>query len=173
MTDQTLNHHVLTDATTDLLDQVFMLGFDVWSDGQSSCDYIASCRSSAKYQQGAWHVLHDGETILAALILYDAGFGLPTDACGIGSLATMPALRNNGMASALLSGVLSGIDANAPGSIYLFADIEPAFYERFGFIRAGASLTATAKGPTVDAICMVRPIADTSISMPARLPDYF
>lgn len=115
------------------LDEVFMLGYDAWGDGEPIEEYLNGCHASRKYQQGTWHVLEKEGNIVSALILYDNGFKLPEASYGIGSVATRPNLRNAGLATDLIKRVIDNLSSHEVLSLYLFSDIDMSFYERFGF----------------------------------------
>lgn len=52
----------------------------------------------------------------------------------IGAVFTPPAERGRGYATALLGALLDAEQAAGTDGMFLFSDIHPAFYERFGFI---------------------------------------
>jgi ribosomal protein S18 acetylase RimI-like enzyme len=118
------------------LDAVYRMGYDAWGDSRPLADYLRDCAASPKYRRGVWHVLDGGTRLLSALIVYELGPG----AAGIGSLATPPEERRRGRASALIAGVLKLLDARGVGAVYLYSDIAPRFYERFGFRALPAAL---------------------------------
>ena len=114
------------------LDQIYMMGFDVWAEGACE-DYLTACRSSPKYKRGTWYVLEtENGHLITSLIVY----ALAPDQFGIGSIATPKHLRRQGNASQLISDVIRQIEQASPGAtIFLYADIGPDFYERFNFAR--------------------------------------
>jgi len=106
------------------------MGYDVWSEGQELGAYRLSCRESPKYRLGEWRVLDDEQGAPASsLILYR----LDADSAGIGSIATAPAERRRGRAAGLIAGVLESLDRQGVKHVFLFSDIAPRYYERFGF----------------------------------------
>lgn len=108
-----------------------MMGFDAWSEGKSEKQYLGACQSSSKYRKGQWYVLAHEKRLLSSLVLYQ----LPRNAVGIGSIATPPEFRRRGYASQLISGIVSTLEASKTRRpIFLFADIAPEFYGRFGFV---------------------------------------
>lgn len=108
-----------------------MMGFDAWSDGKDAPSYLAACRSSPKYREGQWWVLSKSAELLSSLIVYRLGDG----AAGIGSIATPPGVRGRGHASRLINGVIAELEqAGQTGIMFLFSDIEPSFYSKFGFV---------------------------------------
>jgi GNAT superfamily N-acetyltransferase len=56
-------------------------------------------------------------------------------AAGIGAVFTPQAARGRGYATAFLGTLLDAERANGTDLVYLFSDIDPAFYERLGFVR--------------------------------------
>ena len=123
----------LEDSESSKLDEIFMLGYDVWADGIATEAYLKGCRASRKYHQGTWHALEQEGEILSALILYDNGFNLPGGSYGIGSVATLPKLRKTGLASRLMRHVIDNAGSHETSSFYLFSDIDMSFYEKLGF----------------------------------------
>lgn len=119
-------------ANTEELDQIYMMGFDVWSDGSSEADYLNDCRTSPKYLKGAWYVLSSESELLSSLIVYNFG----NNVLGIGSISTPPLLRKHGHASKLISNVILEIEkSHSDCVIFLYSDIEAEFYEKFKFVK--------------------------------------
>lgn len=113
-------------------DRIYMMGYDVWSDGNSENDYLYSCQTSPKYNKGSWYILDDGSQLLSSLIVYDFG----ESKFGIGSIGTLAILRGRGYASRLITGVIAEIENRSEGAIlFLYSDIEPKFYEKFDFVK--------------------------------------
>jgi predicted N-acetyltransferase YhbS len=112
------------------MDDIYMMGYDVWSEGKTQANYLNHCRNSPKYQRGRWYVLADdrGQPV-SSLITYQ----LSSDAIGIGSIATLPGLRRQGLARRLVEGVLSLVKRKGAGVVFLFSDIHPGYYEKIGF----------------------------------------
>lgn len=119
-------------ALSDEMNQIYLMGFDVWSDGASEKDYLADCSSSIKYKRGEWYVLTEDDKILSSLIIYDFG----DEKFGIGSIATSPYDRKKGYASELIKHIIHKIESGSKNCIlFLYSDIQPEFYEKFGFTR--------------------------------------
>lgn len=119
-------------AKKEEFDQIFMMGFDVWSEGSSENDYLTECQTSSKYRKGTWYVLSDDLKLISSLIVYDFGNNI----LGIGSISTPRSLRKKGYASKLISGVIKEIEKSSFGcSIFLYSDIEANFYEKFNFVK--------------------------------------
>ena len=60
-------------AKTEEFDRIYMMGFDVWSDGASEEDYLVGCRASPKYAKGTWYVLANEDQLVSSLITYNLG----------------------------------------------------------------------------------------------------
>ncbi len=146
-------------------DQIFMMGLDAWAEGAET-EYLADCRTSAKYARGNWYVLeNESGALISSLIVYRLG----SNEYGIGSIATPKALRKQGHASRLISDVLQQIEEESPEAIiFLYSDIEPEFYERFNFVRI-PPLAQRYKTTT----CMVRGKDIGKFSDKMDTPEYF
>jgi predicted GNAT family N-acyltransferase len=152
-------------ANPNELDQIYMMGVDVWAEG-SALEYLEACRISPKYARGQCYVLeNESGELISSLILYRLGL----TRFGIGSIATPKALRRNGSASQLISEVLQHIESESPeAEIFLYSDIAPEFYERFGFLR----LPPTAQRFKTST-CMIRSKNIQNFSDPSATPEYF
>jgi N-acetylglutamate synthase-like GNAT family acetyltransferase len=114
------------------LDTIYMMGFDAWAENSSESQYLEACRSSPKYKRGTWYVLEDSGSLLCSLIVYEFS---PLH-FGIGSIATPKVLRRKGHASDLISKIVAELERNRGAKIlFLYSDISPEFYEKFGFRR--------------------------------------
>ena len=116
-------------ARPEEMDEVYLMGYDAWGAGDGADAYLAACAASPKYATGRWLVLEDGGILLSSLIVYDLG----GPAAGLGSIATAPERRGHGHASRLTAAAAGAIEGAGKSRIFLFSDIEPAFYERLGF----------------------------------------
>lgn len=152
-------------ANSDDLDAIFLMGFEAWSDGNSKNDYLDECRSSSKYKRGSWFVFEENGNLLSSLITYH----FKADTFGIGSIATPRLNRNKGHASKLIFEVLKRFDQSSKTvRIFLYSDIKPEFYEKFGFKRlpevAQRYQTTT---------CMVRGANPKEFISTDQVPEYF
>src|SRR5262249_3552849 len=80
--------------------------------------------------------------LVSALLRYSLllrqGASAPVRAVGIGAVFTRPSARGRGAASALLRAVMDeGRDLGYAAAL-LYSDIDPAFYERLGFVALPA-----------------------------------
>jgi predicted N-acetyltransferase YhbS len=144
------------------MDFVYMMGYDVWSEGLSAQSYLDECRASDKYKMGRWYVLAEGESLHSSLVVYPSVFGIPLGYCGIGSVATEVHKRNMGYAHQLLDAVCTILKLEGAKGVYLHSDIDASFYERLGF-RVLSVQKAT---------CMVRSFCSSS-PLPKEIPIYF
>lgn len=141
------------------MDAVHLLGFDAWSDGAGQDAYLAACRSSEKYARGSWRMLERDGGPASALIVYRLSDGV----FGLGSIATAPSRRGRGLAAALIAAVLGELDAAGARAVFLHADIDPAYYRKFGFIPL--PVAAQSKNRSV---CMIRSAESwTAFAVPA------
>jgi len=110
---------------------MFMMGFDVWSEGANTSDYLQGCHNSPKYKKGKWKVLDDGQRLLSSLIVYE----LSDKWFGIGSIATPVKLRKLGWGSKITMEISKQLESNSNAeAIFLFADINPEFYQKLEFV---------------------------------------
>ena len=148
------------------LDQIYMMGIDAWSEGSSEREYLDGCRNSPKYKKGTWYVLLENNEPISSLITYN----FDEDFIGIGSISTPKSLQGRGYASSLISGVIDlFLSKNKNAIFYLYADISPLFYERFGFKHLSKEFQKHE-----GSICMVRS-SEQFISelVPESVPKYF
>jgi len=150
------------------MEAVYRMGYDAWSDFKPLPEYLVACSLSNKYRAGTWYVLEEKGRLASSLIVYR----FPRRVFGLGSIATPPAERGRGHASALIAGVLDRLDAEPAESVYLHSDIRPGFYERFGFRALPPALQRRPKST-----CMIRCPSrrfQALVSDPGyRAPDYF
>jgi len=115
------------------MNSIYMMGFDVWSDGESVDDYLKGCNSSNKYKQGQWYCLERKNEVVSSLISYDNCFGLAEKYYGLGSVATQPSQRGKGYASSLIQQYVDLLNADSAAGVFLFSDINPSIYAKLGF----------------------------------------
>ena len=160
------NDLYMRDAYLNELDQVYLMGEDVWSEGASTSEYLMGCRASSKYKQGQFKILTDGQRLLSSLIVYD----LSDDRLGIGSIATPVQQRKKGYASQLILLVMEQAILEGKLDIFLFSDIGAAFYEKLGF-----SILPDHHQKYDDSICMLRTERawDEWLALGLEVPKYF
>ena len=117
-------------ATAQDMNEIYMMGFDVWADDESAVEYLKGCCSSEKYKRGNWYVLNapSGER-LSSLITYS----FDSKTAGIGSIATPPLMRRKGDATCLIKTVLECLQRDGVNTVFLYSDINPYLYESLGF----------------------------------------
>jgi predicted GNAT family acetyltransferase len=114
------------------LDQVYMMGFELWNEGLKEPEYLHLCRTLPKYDKGTWYVLAKDEQLLSSLIIYTFG----NQQFGFGSIATPKSLRKQGFASQMITASIDKIkNENDNPVIFLYSDIDPKFYEKFDFFK--------------------------------------
>jgi N-acetylglutamate synthase-like GNAT family acetyltransferase len=154
-------------ATAADMDGVYLMGYDAWGKRQRTAEYLASCRSSHKYNQGEWFLLEDaGHVAVSSLIVYR----LSSDSAGIGSIATVPEKRKRGFGAELVRSIVELLDQRKIRAIFLFSDIAPKFYEQFGFKALPPEYQKHS-----GSVCMIRARSMEGFlkSPDFRLPDYF
>lgn len=145
---------------------IFMMGYDVWNEDLSEEDYLRKCMASPKYPQGTWYVLEDSTGLVSSLIVYRAGFDLPAECWGVGSVATPPAMRGKGYAGQLLQHVIDLAAEESVRGIYLFSGIDPSYYARFGFVPVPAA------PPDLPGVCMALCFRDAD-ELKEAVPTFF
>lgn len=112
------------------MDDIYMMGYDAWGEGESRSDYLNTCSSSRKYARGRWYVLADSQGRLASSLI---AYKLAPDLFGLGSIATSPALRRQGLAARLIDGVLLAMKREGARAVFLYSDIDHQYYAKLGF----------------------------------------
>jgi len=112
---------------------IYMMGYDVWGGQDSEDTYIEACEASEKYKQGSWYCLEKNNELVSSLISYKNCFGLSEKYCGLGSIATAPTHRRKGYAMVLIAQYLKLLKSENMAGIFLFSDINPYMYSKFGF----------------------------------------
>lgn len=122
-------------ASATELEAVYRMGYDAWGEGLALDAYLAGCRASPKYAAGTWWVLEGADgVLLSSLLAHEIALPSGAPAVGLGSIATPPERRGRGHASRLITAFLRAREeSHATEVFFLFSDIAPAFYERFGF----------------------------------------
>jgi predicted N-acetyltransferase YhbS len=149
------------------MDAVYLNGRDAWGAGKTLAEYLDSCRNSAKYKEGEWFLVEDGAGGAAASLVV---YRLPPDAAGLGSIATAPERRGKGLATRLIREILETLDGEGVPCVFLFSDIDPAFYAPFGF-----SVLPAEHQKKPGSACMIRGRgAAAKLAAPGFIPpDYF
>lgn len=149
-----LGEHRTRLASASDMDAVYAMGIDAWGDGQDRDHFLEGCRTSSKYAKGTWFILEDvdGKPV-SSLITYNLDPVNGKPAVGIGSVATEPVERRKGHAGQLIWEVMNLFhDRDGSQVFYLWADVDPEFYEKFEFVRLPDKYQARA-GSTVMIRC--------------------
>lgn len=127
----------------------------LWAGARSFEEYVAEFRATSASTWGRRRFRTIGLRVDGALVAsckrYERALrcGERTyRAAGIGAVFTPDALRGRGYATALLGAFLDAERAAGSDCAYLFSDIQPAFYERLGFV-ALPSRTITLRADTL------------------------
>jgi len=155
------------------MEAVYLMGFDVWSEGRAGEEYLSGCRDSKKYRSGCWYVLCDGAILRSALLVHILPPWGERVVRGIGSVATAPEFRRQGFGRAIMARVVDDLTAREQARVLLlYADIGTRFYERIGF-RALPAEYQTAPGSTL--MARMRPAYDVAVIARYRgaIPGYF
>lgn len=158
-------------ATSEDMESVYLMGYDVWGENMSSDEYITMCNQSSKYKKGTWYVLENPETkeVISSLIVYDLPSSEDRTSRGIGSIATPLALRKRGYASTLIDQVIQELEQNEKCTdFFLYSDIGMEFYNKLNFIEL-----PPAKQKYKDSICMYYSKDNDRDHIPVEIPDYF
>ena len=161
-----LNELKVFKASPNEYDQIYMMGLETWADGATELEYLNLCRDLPKYKKGQWYVLKDGDLLLGSLIIYK----FEKNTFGLGSICIPILLRNKGLASKLISQVIELLVTEFYASaVFLYSDIAPKFYERFGFEKLPHSHQRYKQTS-----CMIR-VEDLKslLSSDLYIPEYF
>ncbi|MFJ7640065.1 GNAT family N-acetyltransferase [Peribacillus sp. NPDC097225] len=156
-------------ATSEDMESVYLMGYDVWGENMPSDEYITMCNQSSKYKKGTWYILENPETkeVISSLIVYELPSSEGSTSRGIGSIATPFTLRKRGYASALIQQVIQELERNEKCTdFFLYSDIGMEFYNKLKFIEL-----PPAKQKYKDSICMY--YSKENDRDPFEIPDYF
>lgn len=153
------------------LDLIYLMGYDIWSEGRSIEDYLTTCRINPEYQQGSWlQLVNDDGIPTASLIVYELPAIGRYKVTGFGCIATAPAHRRQGHAALLIDLVLR--QRCGDNAVFLFSDIDPSYYEKFGFFALPPDFQQYPKS-----VCMVKlqngATLDDLLLHHGQLPAYF
>ncbi|MEQ1917849.1 MAG: GNAT family N-acetyltransferase [Elusimicrobiota bacterium] len=154
------------------LEAVYRMGFDTWAEGRSLDAYLAACRAAPKYAGGVWWVDEDTDgRLTSSLLAHEIPLPSGAPAVGLGSIAAPPELRGRGHGSRLIAEVIRRREAAGAEVFFLFSDIAPAFYQRFGFVVLGPC----AKKPASILMARAEPkrLAGLLADKQFKTPDYF
>jgi predicted N-acetyltransferase YhbS len=118
----------------------------IWSAGLSRSDYREYIHQQLKHPWGTrnhkFFVLKEGEKLVSSCKLYTVRLssrGRSYKLGGLGAIYTFEEARNKGYGSALIEQIIDRCHEHDYDGMILFSDIDPAYYERFGFMSLGAA----------------------------------
>ena len=111
-------------------EKVFREGYRAWSRGRTYEQYCSDNMKEDAY--GSRYVIEEDGEIVSSLILLDLKSFHGKAVCGIGSVIAHEGHGRKGYATELVKQSVAGAEKDC-ALIFLYSDIDPAFYERFGF----------------------------------------
>jgi len=129
------------------IESLFREGFKVWNKDRTFEQYCSANSKEDAY--GTRYILEDKGEIVSSLILLELKNIGDKKVYGIGSVLTSPACKNRGYATELLKNCIQQINIR-DALVFLYSEVAPAFYERFGFRTLPPGLQRE-----TDSICMV------------------
>jgi predicted acetyltransferase len=119
--------------------------FKIWSPGLSKTDYYFYIASQLAHpwarKNYRYMVYRDRSAIAGSLKVYGidlASRGYRYRAAGLGAVYTSEAYRGKGFGAKLMESVIRLARDEGFDAAYLFSDIDPTFYARFGFRQMGS-----------------------------------
>jgi predicted acetyltransferase len=134
-------------AKREEIDLILSEGYKVWSKNRTKEQYFAENRKEDEF--GTRYIIEDDGEIVSSLILLSFKSIGSKEVYGIGSVLTPPAFKHKGYATALLQNCIQEISVDT-ALIFLYSEIDPAFYARYDFRVLPTDLQKDA-----DSICMV------------------
>jgi N-acetylglutamate synthase-like GNAT family acetyltransferase len=150
-------------------EQLFREGYRVWSRGRTYEQYCAE--NSKEDKHGTRYVIEDNGEIVCSLIMLRLRAFAGQAACGIGSVVTHSGFEHRGYATALMEKCLAAANGQC-AVVFLYSDIAPQFYERFGF-KALPDRLQKKKGSTCMARCNDDIWNAIAAGSAADIPAYF
>ena len=157
------------EAMKDEIIQLIKEGYQVWPKGRTYEQYYEDNAKEDAY--GTRYVIDDGGHIVSSTIVLRLPNFKGYSAYGFGSVLTLKAYEGKGYATSLLQSCLRGM-YDKDTVFFLYSEIAPAFYEKFGFRSLPSHLQKCA-----DSTCMILCTDDIwdelqGISITA-IPDHF
>ncbi len=121
---------IFRQAKTQEIDSILEEGYKVWSKGRTYERYLEDNRKEDAY--GARYILEENKEIVSSLILLNLQSVCSRETCGIGSVLTPAIHMHRGYATSLITSCLEQIPDRG-GYVFLYSEISPLFYEKFGF----------------------------------------
>jgi len=140
--------------------EVLGFGHDAWGEGRSLTDFLQSYEQSRFYQQSRRFLLSDlNGNALSKMNLIP----FTPHLSGIASVATRPQQRGRGLASLLLTAVMTLEEWRLPGMKWLlFSEVGEEMYRRLGFRRLPEDLQKFL--PTVAMVRSAEPLRPSELS---------
>jgi predicted N-acetyltransferase YhbS len=127
-------------ASGEILEDILDKTHPVWGEGLDRSAYARYNAAQLKTPWGSRHLarvaLVDGARWLSTAKRYRMRVSLrgrELDALGIGAVFTPPNLRRRGFAAELVNRLLSEAASDGASLALLFSEIDPRYYEQFGF----------------------------------------
>lgn len=134
----------LQPATGNDLSAIFRETFSIWSPGLTRDDYLEYMWRISLLPWAKRHleflVLKAKDDVAASLKYNQLTFrhrNQPYKFVGLGAVYTQKRFRNQGYASQLMELAINRAVSEGSDAMFLFSDIAPAFYTRFGFVEVG------------------------------------
>lgn len=136
-----LDNVILKEPDITDMDQIYMMGADVWGKDQQKNEYLNECKNSIKYKSGQWFALYSENKLLSSLLVHRFDSHGDFNLCGLGSIATALNYRNKGYGSLIIKKIIKFLSCSENVNIiFLYSDIDASFYENLGFIRIPKNL---------------------------------
>jgi predicted acetyltransferase len=150
------------------IDSILDEGYKVWSKGRTRERYLEDNREEDAY--GARYIIEESGVIVSSLILLRLKQVCNRETCGIGSVLTPSIHMHRGYATSLITSCLEHI-TDREGYIFLYSEIAPSFYEKFGFIVLPPALQKS-KAPCM-VLCGEKAWSELTNLSVDQIPDYF
>ena len=147
---------------------LFRAGYKVWSRGRSLEQYCLDNGREDAY--GTRYVIEAAGEIVSSAILLRLARLADKKTYGIGSVLTPPDFAGRGYATRLLIACLELVDRE-DAIVFLYSDIGPAFYARFGFRPLPDAFQRYHS--TFMVRCPEAIWTQLILMLPQSLPDYF
>lgn len=126
--------------------QVLHETYWIWSPGLNQADYRHYVSAQMNHpwlrRHMRYFVYKVADQVVASCKLYDVTMsarGRLYKVGGIGAVYTQKEFRGHGHAKAMLHDLIDLTDGEGYDGLILYSEIDPAFYERFGFLELGGA----------------------------------
>ena len=121
---------IFRQAKKEEIEELLSEGYKIWSKDRTIEQYYTENRKEDEF--GTRYVIEDNGIIVSSLILLNLKSINSKNVYGIGSVLTPHAYKHKGYATALLRNCIEKISTDT-SLIFLYSEIDPAFYERYNF----------------------------------------